>query len=138
MMSKSPSWTWYGRPKYTGCVASWFGPSVNVLWSTHTFVAAVRVRVSCSEFQLPAAPSVGVQAGKQSWASSRLRLRTITLLTRSRIRFAPVIFAVRPRPMIVVFGPTLMRMRSVWLRAERTRASSSGPLGATRPHVAGS
>ena len=52
--------------------------------------------------------------------------------------FAPVIFAARPRPMIVVFGPTLMRIRSVWLRAERTRASSSGPLGATRPHVAGS
>jgi hypothetical protein len=96
------------------------------------------VTVSYSEFQLPAEPSVGAQAGKQSWASSNATLRTMTLLTRSSIRFAPRIFAVRPTPTIVVFDPTLMRTRSPWLRVERTRASSSGPVGATRPHVAGS
>ena len=93
--------------------------------------------MSNCEFQLPVAPSVGDQAGKQSCASSKVRLRTMVLLAPSSIRVSPISFAPRS-PMIVVFGPTLICVCRVWFCTERTRASSSGPLGATRPQTAGS
>ncbi|GAB4106923.1 hypothetical protein GCM10028790_59420 [Micromonospora taraxaci] len=64
-------------------------------------------------------------------------MRTITFDARSIISVSPVNRAPRS-PTIVVFGPTLIWVCRVWLATERTRASSSGPLGATRPHTAGS
>lgn len=64
-------------------------------------------------------------------------LRTITFETRSIIRVRPVSRAPRS-PMTVVFAPTLICVCRVWLVTDRTRASSTGPLGATRPQTAGS
>jgi hypothetical protein len=93
--------------------------------------------LSYSEFQLPAEPSFGSHDGKQSCASSKYTLRTMTLVTRSMIRLPPTSFAPF-RPKIVVLLPTLIRMRALWLRVDRTRASSTGPLGVTLPQTAGS
>jgi hypothetical protein len=106
-MSSEPSCTWYGRPKWTGWALSGLSPSLNVLWSTQTFSLRRTDMRSNWEFQLPASPSFGDQAGKQSNASTKLRLRTITLLAESTIsvRFS----SLPPRwPTIVVFGPTLI------------------------------
>lgn len=61
----------------------------------------------------------------------------MTLDARSIMRVRPVSRAPR-RPTIVVFGPTLIWVWRVWFATERTRASSSGPAGATRPQTAGS
>src|SRR5262245_29832544 len=78
VMSHAPSCTCHGRPKYTGWLESGLSPSLKVLWSIHTFVERRTETRSYSEFQLPSAPSVGRQRGKQSAASSKVRLRTIT------------------------------------------------------------
>jgi hypothetical protein len=64
--------------------------------------------------------------------------RTMTLLTLVSSRLPPSIRAPR-RPAIVVFDPTLIRICSPCRRADRTRASSSGPVGlVARPQTAGS
>jgi hypothetical protein len=94
--------------------------------------------LSYCEFQFPLEPSVGSHWGKQSNASSNVRLRTITLFALLSRTWAPTIVASAPRPTMVVFDGTLIRIRRCWLAWDARRAVSSGPLGAFRPHVAGS
>ena len=76
-------------------VVPWFAPSVNELWSSHTFVAPLSVMLSYSEFQLPVSPSVGDQVGKQSYASSNAMLRMMTLPTFGTSRLPPLMRALR-------------------------------------------
>src|SRR4051794_7249232 len=138
MMSEAPSCAWYGRPKYSGWSSSWLLPSLSVLWSIHTFVAPDSEIRSYSEFQLPAEPSVGSHAGKQSAASVTSTFRMITLLTPVRARL-PWVSRPPSIPMIVVLLPTLIFTVAPWFLAERARASSSGPLGlVVVPQTAGS
>src|SRR5690625_7607100 len=85
-MSSSPSCTSNFRPKYSGSSVPGLSPSSNRLWSTHTLVAPEISTWSYSEFQLPLSPSVGSHPGKQSWVSEKVRLRRMTLSTRSEER----------------------------------------------------
>src|SRR5512142_249218 len=85
------------------------------------------------EFQLPAEPSVGSHAGKQSKASSKVMFRMITLSMPFTYTLAPTSVASLPSPTIVVFGVTVIRTRFCWFPCDALRAVSCVPLGTFFP-----
>ncbi len=129
-------------PKWVGASLSGCAPSVNVLWSSHTWVEPCTTTVSYSLFQLPRSPSVGSHCGKQSTGLSRVRLRTMTLSAPLIWRLAPLIAASRPTPMIVVWEGTFTLITASWWAAEARRSPSGLSSGSSvrsrsRPQVSG-
>ena len=100
-----------------------------------------RTASSRSRARRRSAPTAG-SSRSVSW-NVRLRMMMFvrlfaTLAVPRMSNQAPRIVALRPRPTIVVFEPRRMRTRACCAACEATRAASSGPVGATRPHTAGS
>src|SRR5213592_4206001 len=80
--------------------------------------------LSYCEFQFPWLPSVGSHCGKQSYASTNVRLRMMTLSTWSTTRFTPTRRA-PSTPTIVVFGLTFSCTRGACFLGCAARALRS-------------
>ena len=101
---------------------------------------------SYCEFHEPSAPSVGAHAGKQSKVSWNVRLRTMMLVRLFATLAVPRMSSHAPRMRRVaaeaddrgVRAEADAHARLLRLSARRRAQLSSGPVGVTRPHTAGS
>jgi len=82
--------------------------------------------LSNAEFQLPLAPSVGVHCGKQSNAFLESDVADDHVVDVLHQQVDASIFACRPRPTIVVFGPTRTWILAAWVDSERCARPPAG------------